>query len=97
MSWNFAWNLLCAFPGPNKVAFLITNYNRYKQAVDNELISEELKSRLYQQESLCPYLDGDQVLSWVGQPSNMHLARLIELARTENNPKNVINQACMIL
>ena len=85
------------FPGPNKVAFLITNFNRYKQAVDNELVSAELKSRLYQQESLCPYLDGDQVLSWVGQPSNVHLTRLIELAGAENNPKSIVNQACAIL
>lgn len=83
--------------GSNKVAFLITNYNRFKQALDNQLVSPELKSRLHQQKPLRPYLDEDQVLSWLGEPSEGHLAKLVELAGLENNPQGLLNQACTIL
>lgn len=65
--------------------------------MDNELISAELKSRLHLQESLRPYLEKDQVMSWVGEPSNVHLIKLVELEGMENNPKNLLNQACTML
>lgn len=89
-----------AILGTNKVAFLITNYNRYRRSLDDkELISPDLRSRLQAQEPLRPYLDGDQVLSWVGAPSEKQLAKLAELAGMENNPNpsSPMNQSCSIL
>lgn len=83
--------------GSNKVAFLITNYNRFRQVLDNELVSPELKSRLHLQEPLRPYLDGGQVLSWVGEPLEGHLAKLVELAELAKNPQGLLNQSCTIL
>lgn len=86
-----------AISGSNKVVFLITNYNRYKQVLDNQLVSPELKSRLRLQEPLRPYLDVDQVLSWVGEPSEGHLAKLVELAESEKNPQGLLHQSCTII
>ena len=89
-------------PGPNKVAFLITNYTAPLNAlVENEqdpvdvntfqsssrrLISSPLKTRLSHQEPLRVYLEQNQVLSWSDEPERHHVERLLELTKAEPNP-----------
>lgn len=86
------------FVGPNKVAFLITNYSWPVDNPDTDLISPTLRRRLYSQEPLRVYLDREQVLSWVDSPSKVQATKLVELAQLENNPQNnLLNQACIIL
>ena len=83
------------FPGPNKVAFLITNYKQ-TQVLSEELISPDLKSRLYKQEALRHYLDAGQIMSWIDMdsPHDSQVKKLMELTGQENNPQA---QSCILL
>lgn len=90
--------------GPNKVAFLISNYtaplgvllNDDEDPNDNNnhfqgnarLISPPLKTRLYHQEPLRIYLERDQVLSWSDEPERHHVERLLQLANMDSNPQS---------
>lgn len=92
------------FVGPNKVAFLISNYTaplnvlleNENQPENNEnslssnpkLISSPLKVRLSHQEPLRIYLDRDQILSWSDEPERHHIERLLQLANMETNPQS---------
>ena len=100
------------FPGPNKVAFLITNYTAPLNAlVENEqedlesfqssshrLISSPLKTRLSHQEPLRIYLEQNQVLSWSDEPERHHIERLLQLTKMEPNPQSFFaaNSCCIV-
>lgn len=94
--WQF-FELLCFISsGPNKVAFIVSNYSPPGCVVvdsSNELISPVLQTRLHNQDSLKRYLGKDQVLSWKSAPSVCHLDALLHLANLECNPVN----ACVLL
>ncbi|XP_011404374.1 PREDICTED: uncharacterized protein LOC105312989 [Amphimedon queenslandica] len=73
--------------GPNKVAFLITNYVSDSGST-HSLINPDLKERLTHQSDLNKYLESDQVLSWHQDPRECHVTKLIEIAKSEPNPHN---------
>lgn len=73
--------------GPNKVAFLITNYVSDSGST-HSLINPDLKERLMHQSDVYKYLESDQVLSWYQEPRECHVTKLIEIANSEPNPHN---------
>lgn len=64
--------------------------------MSDELISPDLKSRLYKQDALRHYLDAGQILSWIDMdsPHDSQVKKLMELTRLENNPQA---QFCILL
>jgi len=85
-----------SYTGPNKAAFLISNYNAPQDGSDaNVLISNALKRRLYNQQPLRQYLDEGQVVSWNDKPNELQTNRLVELANQGCNP--VTNNSCIVL
>lgn len=64
--------------------------------MNDEFISPDLKSRLYKQEALRPYLDAGQILSWIDMdsPHDSQVKKLMELTRLDNNPQP---QSCILL
>lgn len=87
-----------ALLGPNKAAFLITSYTPPSSQTDpHPYISPTLRTRLYHQEPLRPYLDADQVLSWSDSPSSEQALRLVQLANMERNPRSLLPNQCHLL
>ena len=78
-----------SFVGPNKVAFVIFNYQtRYLHNPGDEevLLDRNLSERLKSQEALQQYLKEEQILSWTRVPLKTHVVKLICLAEKEKNP-----------
>lgn len=105
-SWPEVLNLfLFLYPGSNRVAFLVSNYNPPSTVPESptgsgQVLSPSLRDRLYTQPPLRVYLDGGQVLSWNDVPSERQVTRLLELTRLELNPRNVLTSAleqCTVL
>lgn len=97
---SLTYIILYTLAGPNKVSFLISNYTNTSEHAtkDNQLISPSLKTRLYNQEPLRTYLDGDHVMSWSDEPNELQAKRLVELAYTEFNPQSLLmNAPCQLL
>lgn len=98
-------------PGPNKVAFLVSNYNpnRHSAAVSSEkpsppgsrgeqlLLPPPLRDRLTLQPALVRYLERSQVLAWVDEPLARHAERLMEIARLEPNPQGLFQNFCSVM
>ena len=93
---------MCTHTGPNKVAFLISNYSAPHNIPDSNkstssLIFPSLRTRLYHQEPLRAYLDGDHVMSWSDEPNELQAKRLVELASLEFNPQSILGNNCCLL
>jgi hypothetical protein len=92
--------------GPNKVAFLVSNYSFPRRPTSalpsssgdspDSLLPPSLRERLSQQPALGPYLERGQVLAWGDRPAAGHSERLVEIAQLEQNPRGLLGN-CSVM
>ncbi|CAI8047352.1 hypothetical protein GBAR_LOCUS26167 [Geodia barretti] len=90
--------------GPNKVAFLVSNYSSNRASSQpsqpddrpQPLLPPALRERLNLQQALVGYLEREQVLAWANEPLARHSHRLLELARLEPNPQGLFRN-CSVM
>ena len=100
----FVVNYRCIIPGPNKVAFLVSNYSSNRASSQpsqpddrpQPLLPPALRERLNLQQALVGYLEREQVLAWANEPLARHSHRLLELARLEPNPQGLFRN-CSVM